>query len=173
MNMPKRDFRARAFFRLNPVDVRGLFFRWGMCVTSGYLSETFERREYHAPGCRISCHTVVRLAVAGDHPQLHALGDLELIFLGEQGPERLSPDCGTFREELADKGAFVLQVKKLARMGVRAESRCASDGQPGSNKPLTSSREGDAIVFDVVQRRHSPTSTAHYPLSLDQGRQSG
>jgi len=96
----------------------------------------------------------MRLAVAGDHPQLHALGDLELVFLREQGPERLSPDCGTFREELADKGAFLLH--QMNELGVRAGSRCASDGHPGFIKRSQAATVGIAIVFDVASAENLP-----------------
>lgn len=73
-----------------------------------YLSETFEGRKYHASGCGIGGHEVVWLPIAGNHPQLDALGDPELLLFGKECPERLSPYCRSFREELAYKRAFIL-----------------------------------------------------------------
>lgn len=66
-----------------------------------YLSEALESGEYHAPGCRVRRHEVVRLPVARDHPQLDTTGDLELFPLGEEGPEWFSPYRCAFREEFA------------------------------------------------------------------------
>lgn len=64
-------------------------------------------------------------------------------------------------------------------MGLRAESRCASDGQPGSNKRSPAAERATAIVFDsaprkYLQLRHSLTVNrpCNCPLSVAEGSQS-
>lgn len=73
-----------------------------------YLSEALEGSVDHAPGHRISHDEVVWLSVARHHPQLDALGHLELLRLGEKGPEWLSPYRGALPEEFPDEGTLIL-----------------------------------------------------------------
>lgn len=96
------------------------------CSRVLHLSKTLQRQEYHATGRRISGDEVVRLSIARDHPELHALGHLELLLLGEEGPERLSPHGRAFGEELANKQALLLSVRPMGWSPTQIDTERAS-----------------------------------------------